>query len=126
MIQPGYRIPLIGKSLLDRKVVDRRSPLGHALAGTLDHNDIRNLLMLWDRKTRHMAVIKPERSLGAPWIDDFVSQGKGVNLCHDCRNRYRDWYKKFDYHPRHSPVLSDCDGCSELRKLCILYSKRLS
>ena len=72
-----------------------------------------------DRQSRHMTVIKPERQLGATWMDNFVARRKSVSLCHNCRNRYGDWYKKYAYLPHtRFKEITDCDGCSSTMIVC--------
>ena len=63
------------------------------------------------RRSDAVAGVKPERFLGAPWIDNFVAQRGNVNLCEECWRRYNDWWKRYGYRPEWKPKLSDCDGC---------------
>ena len=66
-----------------------------------------------------MAVIKPERSLGAPWIDNFVALRRIVALCEDCYRKYDKWWKRYNYSPLWGHrVISDCDGCSRKTIYC--------
>lgn len=107
-------IPLIG-----------RTPVGHALAGTLTREDLRRFFIEYERKSRHMAVIKPERRLGGSWMADLVGQRKVVVLCDDCQRRYGNWHLAVGYNRRDIRVLTDCDGCSRVNVLCASFYSRL-
>ena len=89
------------------------TPLGAALAGTLTRSDYRRTIEnLW-QESDHLAVVKPDRMLGAPWMSDFVSQGLIVSLCADCCTRYGRWWAEYDYLPNLGELgYADCDGCS--------------
>ena len=65
------------------------------------------------KKTEHLSVYKPDRSLGAPWIDKFVHGRMSVYLCDGCSKRYDRWYEKYNYvFIASSPQrVADCDGC---------------
>jgi len=122
---------LIGKPLggspLDTilNAIPARSPLWHAVSGTFTSGDMRRWVQYADKESRHMATIKPERQLGAPWIDDFVSRGRGVVLCEDCYRKYDKWWVKYDYAPQwHPKLISDCDGCSTTMIICTGFFPR--
>ena len=107
-------IPLIGCNGIKPK-----SPLAHALRGTLDAGDLRRLHMDWERRTRPATILKPERVLGAPWIDSFVALRKSVTLCEDCYRRYDRWWQRYDYRAIWFPKeITDCDGCSKSLVFC--------
>lgn len=117
-MQYRYRIniPIIGGKPRNRlphvPAAQGKSPLAHGLRGTLTRSDSRRVIEETFRKTRHMTVLKPQGWLGAPWIDEFVSRKKGVNLCELCVRKYWKWWEKYDYRPIWSPKkLTDCDGC---------------
>lgn len=112
------RIPLIGQSILDRKIVRSNSPLGHALAGTLTKSDFRNLAVQWEKRTRPMTVRKPDRQLGAVWIDSLVSRHRAVSLCDDCKVKYGEAVLRLNYRQRMAKTLTDCDGCGQVLRLC--------
>ena len=72
-------------------------------------------------KTDHMAVIKPWRQLGAPWIDNFVTRRKNFVLCESCTRKYDiNWYRRYEYISDWVGWLTDCDGCRE-RTRCNMY-----
>lgn len=66
------------------------------------------------KKTNHLAVVKPQRQLGAPWIDRFINQRKVVTICDICSARYGNWYQKYNYTSDWVGWLINCDGCSRL------------
>jgi hypothetical protein len=105
-----FKVPLIGGFA------------GHALAGRLTKSDIRRITMDAEKKSRHLAVVKPQRKLGAPWIDSFVANRQSVALCEDCTRRYWKWWERYDYRPIWSPKdLTDCDGCSTHLTYCTTF-----
>jgi len=72
-----------------------------------------------DEKSQPYTVVKPERQLGAPWMDDFISKRKSISLCIDCKRRYGNIWGKFNYIPNtRYPEITDCDGCSKKMELC--------
>ena len=97
-----------------------KTPLAHAIAGTLTRSDIRRVITDNEKRTRRMALIKPGRRLGDAWIDSFVAQRKAVAVCPDCAKKYGDWHVRHHYNKRDEPELNDCDGCGEYR-LCAGY-----
>ena len=59
-------------------------------------------------------IVKPGRSLGAVWLDQFVSGRTGVNLCAVCVRLYGGplQHPKYSYLPDLVGLkLGDCDGC---------------
>ena len=74
----------------------------------------------WDALTRPHAIVKPERQMGAVWMDGFVARRKNVNLCELCWRKYYGWWNRAGYHPDWDERwLTDCDGCS--RRLIHCY-----
>ena len=120
LVRLRYVIPLLGRP--ERKALpdSNRTPLAHALAGTLTTSDERRLIAENERRSRRFAFFKPQRTLGAPWIDNFVSRGMSVSLCEDCLRKYGKWWRKYEYKAVWSPKeLTDCDGCSRHLLYCI-------
>lgn len=120
------QIPLIGgPSPLDGQLRNPKSPLAHALRGTLTRTDYRRFITDLDIRTRPFALVKPGRRLGAAWIDQFVAERKSVSICAECDRRYAGWAEKYNYEPRTQRELTDCDGCGEPLRVCKGYYYRL-
>ena len=103
-------------------MVPKRSILWHALNGTYTRSDRNRHIAELERLTRQATITKPERMLGAPWIDRFVALRRIVFLCEDCHRKYFGWWTREDYQPawgRHNRT--DCDGCGERLKRCLEY-----
>jgi len=88
------------------------TPLGALLRGKLTRSDFRNITMETWEKTDRFAVVKPQRKLGATWMDDFFAQGLLVSLCSDCTRMYGHWWRQVHYLPNLELNYADCDGCS--------------
>lgn len=73
-----------------------------------------------NRKTLPQAYIKPGRTQGAVWMDQFVARGKSVSLCMNCDHHYgTDWQRKYGYVPqRRYREITDCDGCGTQLSFC--------
>ena len=67
-----------------------------------------------------MAILKPTRTLGAAWIDDYVSRRMNVIMCENCRSKYGTWWRQYQYRPAVATV-SDCDGCAETLTPCVRF-----
>lgn len=94
------RIPLVGGA--------RRSKYGLS-----ERDRIKHMLEI-QKKTAHMEVTKPQRMLGAPWIDANAANRNSVSLCPTCQTKYGLWYRKFNYVAIYHPqTLAACDGCAE-------------
>lgn len=120
-----HRAHLIGSPLganpLDSilNVIPTRSPAWHAARGTFNANDFRRWCQTIESdKTLPQPIVKPERQLGAPWMDNFIAQRASVALCEDCNRRYDKWWTHYDYEPRNFSELTDCDGCSKRLVIC--------
>jgi hypothetical protein len=109
-------IPLIGSK------IPAKSPLAHVLQGKYTSSDWNRHVRDWESTTRQSAVRKPERQLGAPWIDNLVAQRMAVSLCADCANRYGTWHIAVGYKKRDRLELSDCDGCRAFGQCGSYYS----
>tara|TARA_R110002020_G_scaffold443256_1_gene654481 strand:- start:288 stop:725 length:438 start_codon:yes stop_codon:yes gene_type:complete len=97
------RLPLVG-----------HVPLRKALPNTLGTvSDRRKAITAANEKSRRFAFLKPQRMLGAVWMDRFVSSRQGVNLCDICARKYMDWWKHNGYRPDVNPLgakRGSCDG----------------
>jgi len=69
---------------------------------------VRNILQQLDP----ISIFKPDRKLGAVWIDNKVGQTKPVTMCWSCVHKYRGWWKKYHYRGDWEwGYVADCDGC---------------
>ena len=104
------------------RVVKKKVPLTEVVNGRL-RSAIPSDMIIGEMKkqTDHMVVNKPERRLGAGWIDSLVANRQIFAVCEDCYRRYiigERWWKTRNYLPVWSPkFMTDCDGCSGI-KLC--------
>mgnify|MGYP003393746019 FL=1 len=71
------------------------------------------------------AIIKPQRMLGGPWMDDYVALRMSVYLCDTCSAKYANWYPRFNYVKVPGPKfekqpqkVADCDGCGTKCTYC--------
>jgi hypothetical protein len=71
-------------------------------------------------KGNQIAVIKPQRQLGASWMSDLVAKRSDVSLCEECSRRYAKWHFRYDYDTTWKRIISDCDGCGGFL-YCILF-----
>jgi len=104
-MQTAYRfrmqIPLIGQAPRVVKQVLKPDKVEH-----------RRKIEAVEKKTRHLAFLKPGNQLGASWIDNSVVHRSNVNLCENCWRRYANWWKRYGYRGQWNlQKLSDCDGC---------------
>ena len=59
-------------------------------------------------------IVKPGRRYGSTWMDRFIQQRQGVNLCDICSTLYGSDLQgpKYSYRiDRTGLKLGDCDGC---------------
>lgn len=97
-----------------------RMPLNQALQLISNESALRQAAEKKMQAHRHMIVLKPARSLGAPWIDSYVARRQNVNLCEMCWRKYHDWWKTYGYQGQFAWVKrSDCDGCGAEQVLVI-------
>jgi hypothetical protein len=121
-IRVPYKIGLVGgPSPADSQFLNPRSPIAHALRGTLTQSDISRVYQHANAKTRHLALIKPGRKLGGAWLDHFISQKRSVSLCRDCEAKYASGVKRMNYERRDLTELTDCDGCGTELSTCHSY-----
>jgi len=66
----------------------------------------------WNESTKHLAVLKPSRMLGAIWTHRKVSMRRPVVMCPECVHKYDGWWRKEHYRPDWDfRYIGDCDGC---------------
>ena len=69
-----------------------------------------------------LAVIKPQRMLGAIWTSKAVAERNPVVMCESCWRRYKYWWKAEHYRPDWGwNRISNCDGCSAEYVFCALF-----
>ena len=74
---------------------------------------INDILAEEEKKRPPIVVVKPERTLGAVWMDEKVCQRRAVVLCEICVRKYGDWHRKHCYRADWGwRYLGNCDGCS--------------
>tara|TARA_Y100000310_G_scaffold338867_1_gene429758 strand:+ start:2301 stop:2726 length:426 start_codon:yes stop_codon:yes gene_type:complete len=86
-------------------------------AVNLDASDRRKIVINAEKMSRAQAAIKPGRVLGGVWMDQFVAQRQGINLCEICVRMKGPWWKDNGYKPDWNPYgakRGDCDGCGEI------------
>ena len=67
-------------------------------------------------------LVKPGRKLGAVYIDDKMGSDGCVKACDSCIEKYWGFWKKSTLRPNWGYYFtSECDGCGETYKLCILF-----
>ena len=72
--------------------------------------------------TKKLALIKPERQLGAVWTSDKVARRKVVLMCESCWRKYSPWWRKAEYQPDWGwRWISDCDGCGTPGVFCSMF-----
>ena len=74
--------------------------------------------------TDNLAIIKPERDLGAGYISDSVARNLNVNLCDFCWRKYGRWWAadNVNYRPDWDIRWStDCMGCSTHMIQCVSF-----
>jgi hypothetical protein len=91
----------------------------------LGTSDRRKIIINAEKMSREGAALKPGRTLGGVWMDQFVAQRQGVNLCETCVRTKGLWWKSNGYRPDWHPYgakRGDCDGCGAfLVRLTPLY-----
>lgn len=89
-------------------------------------SEYRKTIIAAEKKMRPHAHFKTSQ-YGSTWMDDFVQQRQGVNLCLTCVQHYWHWWCTGgrNYRPDWSPLgakRGDCDGCgTHLRRLTPFY-----
>jgi len=74
---------------------------------------VNDLLAEEERKSPPLVVVKPERTLGAVWMDEKVCARRAVVLCDVCVRKYGDWHKRHHYRGDWGwRYFGNCDGCS--------------
>lgn len=86
----------------------------------LSESDRIKVMLAKAKQTEHLALIKPDRTMGAPWMDEYVHTRMSVYLCDGCSKRYDRWYEKYNYVfiARAPQKLADCDGCGKRFAWC--------
>jgi hypothetical protein len=97
--------------------VKKRMPLGDLLKGQWINSIPQDRIISEIKKgTEHVASVKPERRLGAGWIDSLVNNRRQFCVCGNCYKKYirhQSWWQSNEYAPVWNPrSLTDCDGCS--------------
>jgi hypothetical protein len=64
------------------------------------------------QKTKSKLVLRPERWLGAPWMDELKEHRHIVDLCGACESKYGNWESRYNYRRQKGiRKIGDCDGC---------------
>lgn len=85
------------------------------IIGRKERQRVQKSALNWHNLTKVIAVIKPQRVLGAVWTHRKVSDRRPVVMCPACVNKYDRWWKKEHYRPDWGfPYMGDCDGCGEM------------
>lgn len=78
----------------------------------------------WRKRSQHLRVVKPGRTSGASWLDEFVSRRKNFTLCESCARKYDvGWWKRFEYVSDWIGWWVDCDGCGEFYRCNMYYAE---
>ena len=89
------------------------------VAAPRTRSERRKVIANAEKRSRHLAVLKPAIRLGASWIDDQVSGRVNINLCETCTRIYGYWWRKTHYRGDYFNFkLSDCDGCATTLVSC--------
>jgi len=89
-----------------RKIASFQVPL-------VGNAEAKSIVQQYHDLTKDFEIVKPGRTLGAVWIDDFVAQGKNVNLCEACWRKYHGWWHEYNYASDWVGWWAHCDGCGE-------------
>ena len=133
MATPNLAVPFVlnirgnggAECKLNFRVVRKKVPLGQWLNGSwMSDIPMDRVIPTLKQQTDHIAAVKPERQLGAPWIANLVATRRQFCLCDNCYRKYikgESWWKHHEYLPLwHPRSLTDCDGCSEFL-LCVKF-----
>ena len=83
---------------------------------------INDYLKQEEKKRPPIVVVKPERTLGAVWMDEKVTARRAVVLCEVCVRKYGDWHKKHHYRADWGwRYMGNCDGCSVIGAPVVLF-----